>query len=231
LITDQTVASDSDRCDLGISGVEARHGDHICGLYYGVRQRDEMLLPFLEAGLLAGDKCICVVDGTEPTDIVAALHDDVDGRDRADKKQLDVIRAADAYLRSGRFSPVETIGFWRGAISEVMYGGRFDVVRAVETWSLRDVVPERSELLALESEMNRFLPLYPQVILCLYDLERFGGSIVVDLVKTHSKLLLSGMILENPHALTPDEFFGRGMAENRHHPHIATEALVRDAVP
>ena len=72
--------------------------------------------------------------------------------------------------------------------------------------------------------MNRFLPLYPQVILCLYDLERFGGSIVVDLVKIHPKLLLSGMIVENPHSLTPDELLGRGVAGNRrHHPPIVTE--------
>ena len=42
-------------------------GDHICGLYSTQVQRDQIMLPFLEAGLAAGDKCICVVDGTDPT--------------------------------------------------------------------------------------------------------------------------------------------------------------------
>ena len=53
--------------------------------------------------------------------------------------------------------------------------------------SLRDVVPDARELVALDSEMNRFLPLFPQVTLCLYDLERFGGDSVVDLLRTHPK--------------------------------------------
>jgi hypothetical protein len=86
-----------------------------------------------------------------------------------------------------------------------MYGGQFDGVLAVESWSLRDVVPDTNELLVLESEMNRFLPLFPQVIVCLYDLERFGGGIVVDLLKTHSLLLVGGTIVENPYCMTPDE--------------------------
>jgi hypothetical protein len=90
-------------------------------------------------------------------------------------------------------------------MSDVMYDGRFDVVRAVETWSRRDVVPDMNELLVLESEMNRYLPLYPQVIVCMYDLNRFGGSIVVDLLKTHSRVLMGGTIFENPYHRTPDE--------------------------
>ena len=98
------------------------------------------------------------------------------------------------YLRSGGFSAAEIIGSWKAAISEVMYDGRFDVVRAVETWSRRDVVPDMNELLILESEMNRYLPLFPQVIVCLYDIERFGGGIVVDLLKTHPRMLIGGMV-------------------------------------
>src|SRR6185436_20916375 len=116
-----------------------------------------------------------------------------------------VMAASALYLRSGSFSPSEIIGSWKAAISEVMYDGRFDIVRAVETWSLHDVVPPLRELLALESEMNRYLPLFPQVIVCMYDLERFGGGLVVDLLKTHSRVLLGGMVLENPYCLDPDE--------------------------
>jgi hypothetical protein len=201
--------------NFGIHGIEVGVGDHLCGLYAGSEQRDQMLMPFLAAGLRSGDKCICVVDGTDPTEIVAALDHEViiDGSEPGQGKQLDVLRASDIYLRSGAFSAAEIISSWKAALSDVMYDGRFDVVRAVETWSRRDVVPDIVELLALESEMNRYLPLYPQVIVCLYDLERFGGSIVVDLLKTHPRLLVGGMVLENPFCLTPDELLvltGRG---------------------
>lgn len=184
--------------EVGVGGAEAQPGDHICGIYAGDQQRDEIILPFLEAGLRAGDKCVCVVDATEPASVVAAIDPELDARSRADSKQLDVMRASHAYLRSGSFSAQETIGFWKAAISDVMYDGRFEVVRAVEAWSRREVVPDSRELLTLETEMNRFLPLYPQVIICLYDVERFGGGLVIDLLKTHPKVLWGGMLLENP---------------------------------
>jgi hypothetical protein len=194
---------------FGVSGIEAALGDHICGLYSGEFQRDQVLIPFLEAGLASGDKCICVVDGTDPAEIVATLGAHVDASALSASKQLEVIRASDMYLRSGGFSADEVIGSWKAAISDVMYDGRFDVVRAVETWSRRDVVPDMQELLVLESEMNRYLPLYPQVIMCMYDLDRFGGGIIVDLLKTHPRVLVGGLLLENPYYLTPDELLTR----------------------
>ncbi|HTZ15741.1 MAG TPA: MEDS domain-containing protein [Mycobacterium sp.] len=190
---------------LGVSGVEAQVGDHICGLYSGHAQRDQVVIPFLEAGLTAGDKCICVVDETDPAKIFKKLGHSVETSASATAKQLEVIRAADLYLRSGRFSADEIIGAWKAAISDAMYDGRFDLVRAVETWSRREVVPDMHELLLLESEMNRYLPLYPQVIVCLYDIDRFGAEIIVSLLKTHPRMLIGGMLVENPYYVTPDE--------------------------
>jgi hypothetical protein len=53
------------------------------------------------------------------------------------------------------------------------------------------------------------MPRYPQWGLCLYDLGRFGGGILLDVLKTHRKVLLGGMVLDNPHYLTPDEFLAQ----------------------
>jgi hypothetical protein len=195
--------------DLGVTGIGAALGDHICGLYSNQLQRDQIMLPFLEAGLAAGDKCICVVDGTDPKEVVAALDIRVGAAQLAADKQLEVIRAPDMYLRSGGFSADEVIGSWKAAMSDVMYDGRFDVVRAVETWSRRDVVPDIGELMTLESKMNRFLPLFPQVVVCLYDIDRFGSGIIVDLLKTHPRMLIGGMLVENPYYTSPDEFLHR----------------------
>ena len=115
------------------------------------------------------------------------------------------MRAADVILRSGKFSAGETIATWKAAVSEVMYLGQFGCIRAVQTWSQRDVGPDTSELLHLEAGMRHFLPLYPQVMLCLYDLERFGAELVSSVIKLHPRVLVSGMIVENPFYLTPDE--------------------------
>jgi hypothetical protein len=195
----------SSHISLGVNGLEAEVGDHICGLYAGQTQRDQIVIPFLQAGLTAGDKCICVVDETNPAKIFKKLGHSADTAAPAAAKQLEVIRAADLYLRSGRFSADEIIGAWKAAIADAMYDGQFDLVRAVETWSRRDVVPDMHELLLLESEMNRYLPLYPQVIVCLYDIDRFGAGIIVNLLKTHPRMLVGEMLIENPYYLAPEE--------------------------
>jgi hypothetical protein len=57
-----------------------------------------------------------------------------------------------------------------------------------------------------EAELNRFVPNYPQVILCLYDLDSFSGQILIDILKTHPRVLMGGTVLENLHYMEPEEF-------------------------
>jgi hypothetical protein len=192
--------------DLGIGGLTCAPGDHICGVYRGDAERDKITFPYIEAALRAANKCICIVDLDDPTEIVDAIRNIVDGRLLADSKQFDAVRASDAFLRSdGSFVVPEILSVWKAMISDAMYVGRFDLVQVVGCFSRNHVRPDPSALLMLESEVNRLLPLFPQVALCLYDLDRYDASIVIDLVKTHPKILLEGMVYENPYYMTPDE--------------------------
>jgi hypothetical protein len=59
------------RVALGVRGLEADPGDHICGVFSVEEERNQILIPFLQVGLASGDKCICVIDGTSPGEIVA----------------------------------------------------------------------------------------------------------------------------------------------------------------
>ena len=65
------------------------------------------------------------------------------------------------------------------------------------TW-FKFEMPGVEELIAYESRLNKSLPKYPQVILCLYELGQFSGEVLVDVLKTHPKVLLGGMLLEPP---------------------------------
>ena len=201
----------SSRIGLAVPGVELRPGDHICAFYPSLEERDNILVPYIREGLEAGDKCICVIDGTAPGQIVSTLGPGGEAAALTAGKQLEVIGASEMYLRSGRFSAGEVIGVWKAAISDAMYAGQFDAVRVVETWSRRDVIPDMNELLMLESEMNRYLPLYPQVVMCLYDMDQFGSGALVNLVMTHPRMLVGGMVIENPYYLTPDEVLAKAV--------------------
>ncbi|MGD9526492.1 MEDS domain-containing protein [Pseudonocardia sp.] len=193
--------------DLGIPGVHLVPGDHICAFYPGLTERDEIVIPYLDEGLRAGDKCICVVDGTAPEVILTALADlGVDVDPCLERGQLEVQQSQETYLSGGGFSTPTMIDFWEDSIGGAL-SGEFSFARAVGemTWALRQA-PGVEELIEYESRLNRYLPRYPQVILCLYELDRFSGEVLVDVLKTHPKVLLGGMLLQNPYYLEPDEF-------------------------
>jgi hypothetical protein len=65
------------------------------------------------------------------------------------------------------------------------------------------------ELCSYEAKVNWVAPRYPQILLCLYDLDRFSGELVIDVVMTHPKVLINNMVVENPFYVKPEEFLAR----------------------
>jgi len=196
----------TDSVALGINGLSIPPGTHICAFFRGVAERDEIMVPFLREGMRAGDKCMCIID-----DDVDGVHTALDAAPRlaahAERHQLDIRSSKETYLRRGTFSTQEMLDFWDDSVGAALNEDGFPFVRSTgeTTWTLKEL-PGLYDFLTYEAELNRFLPRYPQVILCLYDLDHFGGQILVDILKTHPKVLMGGTVLENLHYLEPDEF-------------------------
>ena len=187
-------------------GVELNPGDHICAFYSTLAERDEIVIPYLSEGIAAGDKCIAIVDSGGPDRILAELGSRVDLDSCRHHRQLDLHVAADSYTKGGRFSTKAMLDFWDTLVGGAVADG-YPFVRAVGemTWALRQV-PGVEELIGYEAQLNRFLPRYPQVILCMYALNDFSARVLVDALMVHPKMLVSGMVLDNPYYLEPDEF-------------------------
>jgi len=191
---------------LGINGLSIPPGTHICAFFRGTPERDQIMVPFLMEGLRAGHKCTCIIDDGVDS-VRTALGAEVGVPADAAPGQLDILSSQDAYLRRGPFSTQEMIDFWDESVGAALSNQGFPFVRSTgeTTWTLKEL-PSLYEFLTYEAELNRFLPRYPQVILCLYDLDHFGGEILVDILKTHPKVLMGNTILENLYYLEPDEF-------------------------
>lgn len=187
---------------LGVPGVELRAGDHVCAFYREQADRDDILLPFLREGLRAGQKCICVLESVSVGEVRDALGDTV-----ADDDALELLTPEQSYLRGGAFSMPAMLDFWQQGVAATLADARFPFVRVIgEMPRALTEKPDLDEFLLYESELNRFAPRYPQVIVCLYDLDRFGGRLLVDILRTHPLVLLGGAVLENPYYLEPDAF-------------------------
>jgi hypothetical protein len=65
---------------------------------------------------------------------------------------------------------------------------------------------ERAEFVRHEARLNEVIPNYPQLILCLYDLERIGAEVLLDALRTHQRVIVDGMVHENPYCVEPGKF-------------------------
>ena len=190
-----------------VLGLQLNAGDHICGFYRRPSERDDILIPFLVEGLRAGDKCTCVVDSCTPDEVLAAMSEHVEVDSYVSVSQLEVLDSYGTYLAEGGFLPERMLKFWeaKARLSPWPAGPGFARNIGDMSWAHRDesVV---SVLMAYESELNRIMSNFPQVNLCLYDLTRCSGDLIMDVLKTHPKALLGGMVIDNPYYLDPDEF-------------------------
>ena len=177
----------------------------MCAFYRGDSDRDPLLTGYLRAGLAAGDKCVCIVDSAETAKRLEALPGACAEPGPFDG-QLDVHLPESTYLAGGEFTASDMLTFWAEKIAKAEIEG-YSFCRLVGgmTWALRDA-PGVEHLVGYESELNRVTSSNPVVVLCLYDLDRFSGEIVVNIVKTHPQVLVHGILVENPYYIGPDHF-------------------------
>ena len=97
-----------------------------------------------------------------------------------DEIVLPLVSPGEAYLRSGR------------AIGEMP--------------SVLDQPSGRAEFFRYEARLNEVIPSYPQVILCLYDLGRFGAEVLMDALRTHPMVIVDGLVHDNPYCIEPSNF-------------------------
>jgi hypothetical protein len=196
----------NDSVALGFDGLSIPVGTHVCALFRGLVERDEILVPFLAEGIRAGHKCTCIIDdGVDAVRVALGVEPGLPASD--DLHQFETRSSKETYLRRGEFSTQEMLDFWDESVGDAVNTQGYPFVRSAgeTTWTLSEL-PGLRDFLTYEAALNRFLPRYPQVIMCLYDLDRFGGKILVDILKTHPVVLMGGTVLENLYYLEPDEF-------------------------
>jgi hypothetical protein len=188
--------------------LQLRRGDHVCVFTRGNDERDDLLVPFLTDGLGAGHKCLAILDTSEPGDLLDAIGSAAAAAHPAD--QLMVLASRDVYLTEDRFDIEGMLHFYDGELRQVATGASaYACIRTAGemTWALRDI-PGVEDLLSYEARVNEVLASHPQaaISLCMYDVDRFNGEMIVGVLRTHPKMVVSGTVVDNPFFIPPDEF-------------------------
>jgi hypothetical protein len=188
---------------LGLPGLSVPQGTHLCGFFRGSRERGSMMFPFVREGLRSGDKCLCAFEAPDRDALCAEVSAEADLASVG--HQLDLLLSSDLYRGRNGFSVQAMLDYWdmwvRGSLSS-----GFSTARAVaETTCAVTTVIGAANLIRYEAELNRFVPRYPQVLLCLYDLDRCGGDLFIDIMRTHPMVLMGSTVLENLYYVPPDQ--------------------------
>ena len=72
-------------------------------------------------------------------------------------------------------------------------------------WAL-ETVPGVTDIVEYETKLNLVSPNYPDPIVCVYDLNRHSGGVVMDILRTHPMVIIGGVLQENPMYIPPAEF-------------------------
>jgi hypothetical protein len=178
-------------------------GDHVCAFYRGRAERDELLVPYLADGLEAGQKCLAIVDSGAPEELVAAVGAS-DG--------LSVLTSGSVYLPGGAFDMDNMLDFYAAALDDVSKEAGGCIRTAGEmSWATNHDVPGATDLLTYEARVNQVLATRPSaaISMCLYDIERFDGEVVVGVLRTHPKAVMAGSVVDNPFYIQPEDFLGQ----------------------
>ena len=98
-----------------------------------------------------------------------------------------------------------------GNIREYMHewidqGGRVAVWTRDMSWAQNVITgPLIDDFMGYEVQATRYARAYPQVAICLYDLDKFRGNVIIPVLKVHPKVFFGGMLLENPYYVDPDD--------------------------
>jgi hypothetical protein len=179
---------------------------HICAFFNSLDEQHRVLRPFVTDGFDVGDKVYHYVDPERWDEQLRWLAEaGIDLRDAMGTGQLEVRAWEDSTLRGSRFD----LDTWLASFEQVLQSGpaagyaKTRVLGHME-WALVDL-PGVEDLIEYETRINYVIPKYEDVVICTYDLTKFGASVVMDALRTHPAVIIGGLLQENPFFVPPDQ--------------------------
>jgi hypothetical protein len=180
---------------------------HVCAFFNSREDEYRVTLPFIKDGFESGDKAFHIVNPARCVDHLQRMASaGIDTASAQRSGQFELHDWADTFFRDGSFDPDRQLAL----LEDVLKSGRqqgFPVSRYVAhaEWALE----ERAGvdlLLEFEAKVNQVWPRYADAVICTYDLARFRGDIVIDVIRTHPIVIIGGILQQNPFFVQPDEF-------------------------
>jgi hypothetical protein len=192
---------------IRFAGSELGLHRHICAFFRTPEEEYHLLLPFIKEGFERGEKAFHVVDPKLRDDHLRRLDSAGINVAEAEKSgQFELCQWEQMYLRGGRFDQDRMLAVWRDVLEAAGQRG-FPGTRLVAhmEWALEDREGV-SDLIEYESKFNLIHPGDRDAVICTYDLTRFSGDVIMDVLRTHPMVIIGGVLQENPFFIPPEQF-------------------------
>ncbi len=198
--------SNQEKLEIGFGNYTCNWGLHICGLYETEAERDEIIMGFLHEGDLKND--LQIYFPSERT--IGNFEEEYGKRYPECKDHLHISSLfsindyKEFYFPDGVFSPLRMLEGHEKYFAESQKNGKKNVRATAEmVWAL-EAIPGVEHLMAYESRLNYFIPGKPWISICLYNVTKFSGSTIVNVLRTHPYTITGGIINQNPYYQDPD---------------------------
>jgi len=120
--------------------------------------------------------------------------------------QLELRSSTETYLQEGRFDKDRMLATFEGLASGHGQGSflRSRIVCSMD-WAADDE-SHLNDLVEFESRVNDLWSRHEDAVICVYDLSKIGGDVVVDVMRTHPMIIIGGTLQRNPFHVSPAEF-------------------------
>jgi DcmR-like sensory protein len=190
---------------------------HICAFFTDMDEHYRVLQSFIKDGFDQGDKTFHLIDPKRREDHIGRLANaGIDVAEAIASGQLEVHPWEDGPLHGERFDQ----DTWLAEFEEVLQSGPasgYTKTRflAQMEWALVDL-PGTDDLIEFETRVNYVVPKYDDLVICAYDLSKFGAGTVMYALRTHPVVIIGGVLQENPFYVDPDQLL-RELREQQSH--------------
>jgi len=192
---------------ISLAGTQLGHMRHVCAFFNNEEEQYRVLLPFVREGFACGDKAVHVVNPDQRQSHLKRLAEaGIDAEAARSTGQFELRTNTDIYLVDGRFDQDRMLeAFEEMASSNVEAGFPMSRIVCHMEWA-GEGRPYIDDLIEFESRVNEVWLRHDDAVICTYNLEKFGGEAVVDIMRTHPMVIIGGILQQNPFFVPPPEF-------------------------
>jgi len=194
---------------IPFAGSELAESRHVCAFFNSDDEEYRVLLPFIKDGFEGGDKAIHVVNPDQHRGHLQRLAAAGIDTEAARRSGQFVLRTnTEAYLRDGRFDQDRMLEVFEQLASSTTREGfpRSRIVCHME-WAV-DAGAHVEDLVEFESRVNDVWLRHEDAVICTYNLAKFGGDTVIDIMRTHPMIVVGGILQQNPFYVPSEVFLG-----------------------